>query len=116
MTTNTTFRAIGYRGTYDPSLPALDERTKGTSPLGEVSYTGAYQFPAFQGRVLVVTGDLDEFAWADQDVIEDAKAAFPAASSFDWVHARDAGHMVNYHTSARATFRQVFGKLRYDGP
>lgn len=112
VSTNATFRSIGYSGSYNPSYPFFDNLSRGTFPLGEISYTGVFSFPAFEGRVIVATGDLDGFAWADGDVIEDARAAFPSASSFNWIHALDSGHLVNYHRSAPETYRKIYQTLR----
>lgn len=112
ISTNASYRSIGYSGSYDPSYPYFDNLSRGTFPLGEISYIGAYSFPAFKGRVIIATGDLDRTAWADGDVIEDARAAFPSASSFDWIHALDSGHIVNYHRSASNTYRKIFQTLR----
>ncbi|KAL8795193.1 MAG: hypothetical protein Q9195_002348 [Heterodermia aff. obscurata] len=112
ISTNASYRTFGYSGSYDPSYPIFDNLSRGTFPLGEISYIGATSFPAFKGRVIVATGDLDSNAWADKDVVEDARAAFPSASNFEWVHALDAGHLVNYHRSAPGTYRKIFQTLR----
>ena len=111
VSTNASYRTVGYSGSYDPSYPIFDNLSRGTFPLGEISYIGVTSFPAFEGRVIVATGDLDGFAWADRDVVEDCRAAFPSASSFEWIHALEAGHLVNYHRSAPGTYRKIFQAL-----
>ena len=111
VSTNASSRSVGYSGSYDASYPILDNLSRGTFPLGEISYIGLYSFPAFNGRVIVATGDLDGTVWADGDVIEDARAAFPLASSFEWIHALESGHLVNYHRSAPNTYQKVFQAL-----
>lgn len=109
--TNASFRRVFYAGDYDPIYPYLDHRSRGSSPLGEQSYTGVMSFSAFRGKVMIVTGDLDSAAWADGDVIRRSRSRFPSASKFHWVHARRSGHDVNYHRSAQQTYRNVFEKL-----
>ena len=69
-------------------------------------------FPAFRGRVIVATGKLDQFAHADGDLVRRTRDRFPGVKSFEWVDAREAGHLVDYHYSARGTYRRVFGLLR----
>lgn len=108
---NTSQRAIGYSGEYDPSYPYLDYLTQSTFPLGEASYTGVLSFNAFQGKVIVATGEFDQIAHADPDVIERTRGRFPSASSFAWVNATRSGHLVNYHFSARETYEKVFALL-----
>ncbi|KAL8812468.1 MAG: hypothetical protein Q9200_000997 [Gallowayella weberi] len=108
---NASQRSIGYAGKYDPFYPLLDARTQSTFPLGEATYTGLLSFPAFKGKVIVATGDLDRFARADLDVIPRTRARFPSASRFEWVNATESGHLVNYHYSARQTYQKVFALL-----
>ncbi|KAL8798380.1 MAG: hypothetical protein Q9182_006702 [Xanthomendoza sp. 2 TL-2023] len=115
--TNASYRSIGYAGRYDPSYPLRDAQTQSTFPLGEASYTGLMSFPAFKGKVIVATGDLDSFARADLDVIARTRARFPSASRFEWVNGTESGHLVNYHYSARQTYQKVFallGNIRSD--
>lgn len=110
--TNASQRSIGYAGKYDPAYPLLDALTQSTFPLGEATYTGAMAFPAFKGRVIVATGALDQFAHADGDLVSRTRGRFPGAKSFAWVDAVESGHLVNYHFSARGTYRKVFALLR----
>ncbi|KAI4108120.1 MAG: hypothetical protein LQ339_002392 [Xanthoria mediterranea] len=83
-----------------------------TFPLGEATYTGVLSFPAFRGKVIVATGELDSFAHADLDVIARTRGRFPSASSFGWVKGTQSGHLVNYHRSAHQTYQKVFALLR----
>ncbi|KAL8867543.1 MAG: hypothetical protein Q9174_005598 [Haloplaca sp. 1 TL-2023] len=108
---NASSRAVGYRGNYDPLYPLLDYETQTPLPLGEASYTGLLSFPAFEGQVIVATGELDQFAWADPDVVERIRRRFPSASSYDWVNGTQSGHLVNYHESAHETYEKVFALL-----
>ena len=112
LDTNASGRSVFYAGDFDPQLPALDFASRGTCPLGEASYTGMMSFPAYTGRVMVVTGDLDEVAWGDQDVIWRTSRRWPAVSSFEWVRVPDSGHDVNWHRKGPDMFVEVFGKLR----
>ncbi|KAL8954622.1 MAG: hypothetical protein Q9183_007015, partial [Haloplaca sp. 2 TL-2023] len=57
--TNVASRAIGFAGNFDPSFPLLNYLTQATLPLGETSYRGVLSFPAFQGRVIIATGEFD---------------------------------------------------------
>lgn len=111
ISTNATLRNVFYGGSYNPSYPHLDFLSRGASPLGEASYTGLTSFPAFTGRVVVATGDLDGSVWADGDVIADSRATFPRASHFDWIRAKSSGHDINYHRSAPDTYRNIFQTL-----
>ncbi|KAL8999838.1 MAG: hypothetical protein Q9169_001378 [Polycauliona sp. 2 TL-2023] len=111
VSTRLTAREIGYRGNYDPSYPPLDYLTQSTLPLGDGSYTGLLSFPAFKGRVIIATGDSDQFAFADPDVIERIRGRFPSASSYHWVNGTQSGHLVNYHKSAHQTYQKVFALL-----
>ena len=110
--TNASARTIFYAGDYDPEIPTLDYSSRGTSPLGEASFTGAMSFSAFRGRVMVVTGDLDGAAWADRDVVARTKARFGSARSFDWIRVPDTGHDVDFHRAAPQAFREVYERLK----
>ncbi|KAL8845784.1 MAG: hypothetical protein Q9221_009082 [Calogaya cf. arnoldii] len=110
--TNKSARALFYAGGYDPSFPDRDFESRGSSPLGEASYTGVLLFEAYKGRVLVLTGDLDGAILADGDAVARTKARFPAARSFDWVNVQDTGHDVNFHRKAPGAYREVFELLR----
>lgn len=114
--TNATSKTNSYRGVYDPSYPLLDYLTQSTLPLGEASYTGLLSFPAFKGPVIIATGELDQFAFADGDVIQRTRRRFPSASSYNWVNATESGHLVNYHKSAHQTYQKVFKLLKRKGP
>ncbi|CAO1606133.1 hypothetical protein XANCAGTX0491_009633 [Xanthoria calcicola] len=109
--TNASARQSLYAGDYDPSFPEKDYVTRGSSPLGESSFTGVLSFDAFKGPVVVVTGDLDGAAWADRDAIARTKARFPAAARFEWVRVPQTGHDVNFHRAAPRAFARVFGIL-----
>ena len=111
ISTNASFRSVFYSGKFNPSLPLLDYISRGTSPLGEASYTGVHEFSEFKGKVMIVTGDLDGAAWADGDVIERSKKRFPSAKEYRWIRAKDSGHDVNFHRSAYQTFGKVFVQL-----
>ncbi|KAL8828042.1 MAG: hypothetical protein Q9170_006770 [Blastenia crenularia] len=114
--TNASARTIFYASDYDPALPALDFGSRGSSPLGEASYTGALSFPAFRGGVMVLTGNLDYFAWLDKDVVRRTRARFPSARSFEWVYAPNVGHDVNFHRAAPKAYREVYERLKELAP
>ncbi|KAL8708943.1 MAG: hypothetical protein Q9220_006275 [cf. Caloplaca sp. 1 TL-2023] len=109
--TNASARIVFYAGDYDSEIPKLDFISRGSSPLGEQSYTGVLSFRAYKGRVMIVTGDLDGAAWADKDVIRRTQGRFPSASRFEWVHVPNTGHDVNFHRAAPKAFEEVFEKL-----
>ena len=109
--TNTTARTVFYAGDYDPEFPKFDFISRGASYLGEASYTGVMSFPGYRSRVIVVTGDLDGFAWADKDVIDRTHARFPSVSWFEWVRVPNSGHDINFHRAAPQAFRKVYEAL-----
>ena len=112
LSTNASGRSVLYAGDFDPQLPMLDFNSRGTSALGEASYTGMMSFPAYKGRVLVVTGDLDGGAWGDKDVIWRTSRRWPAVSRYEWIRVPRSGHDVNWHRAGPEMFVQVFEKLR----
>lgn len=59
----------------------------------------------------MATGEFDQLAFADRDVIERTSGRFPFASSFHWVNATKSGHLVNYHYSAYESYEKVFKQL-----
>ncbi|KAI4232319.1 MAG: hypothetical protein L6R40_007419 [Gallowayella cf. fulva] len=102
--TKATARRLLYAGNFDPTLPGLDFISRGSSPLGEASYTGVLSFSAYRGPVIVLTGDLDGAAWVDRDVMNRTRARFPSASNFDWIRVPDTGHDVNSIKQLRERF------------
>ena len=114
LSTNESARDLLYAGDFDTAIVRQDFLSRGSSPLGENTFTGMMSFPAYKGPVLVVTGDLDGAAWADRDVIWRTTRRFPSASKFEWLKVPNTGHSLNWHRSAPQTFKQVHQRLRQE--
>ena len=116
ISTNPQARTAFYSGDYDPQIVTLDYDSRGSVPLGENTWSfGMMSFPRFTGQVLVATGDLDDAAWGDRDVVWRTGKRFPAATNFNWIHVPDCGHSVDWHRGAPQMFEDVHDRLRDAG-
>ncbi|MCJ1460777.1 hypothetical protein MMC28_011159 [Mycoblastus sanguinarius] len=111
--------AFYYVGHYDPEIPRLDYLTAGSVPLGEGFTLGPATQPAFQGKVLVVTGQKDPaicgFTPVDQCAYNNTpvlgvNTAFSSNTGFDY-YMPPTGHDLNWHYTAPQTYEIVVQKL-----
>lgn len=84
--------AFFYEDHYDPQIPHLDYLTSGSAPIGKSFSLGPQTQPAFEGKVLVVTGQKDpaicEFTPVDECAYNETRVravavAFSNNTGFD---------------------------------
>ncbi|EPE09769.1 alpha beta-hydrolase [Ophiostoma piceae UAMH 11346] len=114
----------GAIGTYDPAIIKLDYNQQGVAALGELATITSSVASNYTGPVAVVTGQQDvAFCYANATVLGDCgqgntslpaqvQSLFPNASTFDYYIPTEAGHDLNYHYDAHATFTYVHDWLR----
>ncbi|KAL8787600.1 MAG: hypothetical protein Q9195_007688 [Heterodermia aff. obscurata] len=111
--------ALYYEGHYDPTIPPNDYSSRGVQAIGERFSLGPKTVPAFQGKVLVLTGANDQVVCGSTparqcslvpDAVMNVNASFSSSTGFEY-YIPQTGRNVNWHYKAPVTFDVTFQKL-----
>ncbi|KAI9802074.1 MAG: hypothetical protein M1833_001995 [Piccolia ochrophora] len=103
-----------YTGAYDPAIPPKDYATKETVTVGELISFPPLTISAYNGPVLLITGDRDQlfcgvdppgYCGSQLKPLANSASLFPNASSFEYYGPPDTGHDINFHYSAPVTYK-----------
>lgn len=109
-------QASYYRsGSHDPTIPIRDSETESTYTVGEQAGATMDPVPEYTGPVLLVSGDHDALVCGakasclplSNSPVAKTKPFFLDAASFDYSLANQSGHLINFHYSARQTYRAI---------